>query len=150
VTAAQLQEFLAHNIATTTSPTQLLHTTPHGPYPHNCRAMVGFVTAFPDCCKIDCFCLEWGLKDCPDFGSDWWCEGSCFCCFENCGMKELMETQICCLGPCSKPELKTTFSFPVLLSTLLLLLMRSLSTGHARHQFLLPQIRLQGLPQSLH
>jgi hypothetical protein len=75
--------------------------------------MVGFVTSFPEFCKIDCFCLEWSLKDCPDLAKDWWCEDSCLCCFNNCGMKELMETQILCLGPCSKPELKTTFSFPV-------------------------------------
>ena len=75
--------------------------------------MVGFVSTFPDCCKIDCLCLECGFRNLPDFSNDWWCEGSCLCCFNFCGLKELAETQILCLGPCKKIEFKTTTSFPV-------------------------------------
>lgn len=77
--------------------------------------MVGFVTAFPDFCKIDCLCVECALRNIPDIKNDWLCEGVCFCFFNNCGLKELMETQICCLGPCSKPEIKITKTFPVYL-----------------------------------
>lgn len=75
--------------------------------------MVGFITSFPDLCKIDCLCLECGIRNLPNLSNEWWCEDSCLCCFNNCGLNELLNTQILCLGPCSKVEFNTTTKFPV-------------------------------------
>jgi hypothetical protein len=73
------------------------------------------VTSVPDVCNIKCFCYKCGLKNFPNLMSEWWCEGLCCCFFNNCGLNELMDTQICCLGPCklTAPALNTTFGIPV-------------------------------------
>lgn len=74
-----------------------------------------FVSKFPDVFNIKCLCFSCGCQDIPDPFKNWLCEGYCCCLFNNCGLNELLITQILCLGPCTIPEsfFATTTTFPV-------------------------------------
>ena len=76
---------------------------------------VSIITAFPQVCNYKCLCYQCGCQPMPDLANDWWSEGFCICIYSNCGLKEFMTTQYCCLGPCelTSPSFKTTTSFPV-------------------------------------
>ena len=75
------------------------------------------VTTIPDMCNVQCFCYKAGLKNFPNIQSEWWCEGLCCCFFSNCGLNELLECQICPLGPCklTSPALNITTAIPACL-----------------------------------
>eukprot|EP01038_Epipyxis_sp_PR26KG_P004186 gene4186-5957_t len=80
-----------------------------------------FITTFPDACNVKLLCYSCGCQNFPAL-NDWLCEGVCCCLFNSFGLKELFETQICCLGPCSSPTFVTNFgipSSPTLLMTIL-------------------------------
>jgi hypothetical protein len=72
------------------------------------------VTSFPDICNVKCCCHKCGLQDFPNLKTDWWCDSVCFCVFNQCGLKELTDCQICPLGPCklTAPAFKLTTAIP--------------------------------------
>lgn len=82
---------------------------------------VSVITAFPEMCNWHCLCYKCGLQDMPNLKSDWWCDSLCCCAFQQCGLKEFVDTQYCCLGPCklTSPAFKLTTSFPVRMIVLL-------------------------------
>lgn len=76
---------------------------------------VGFsyTLKLPEALNIRLLCFKCGLQDCPNPKTSWLCEDMCCCLFSNCGFNECAETQILCIGPCSKPAVNITTTIPV-------------------------------------
>mmetsp|Transcript_2607 Transcript_2607/g.3933 ORF Transcript_2607/g.3933 Transcript_2607/m.3933 type:complete len:213 (+) Transcript_2607:54-692(+) len=72
------------------------------------------ITKLPDAINIHLLCYKCGLKDFPNFKSDWLCEGVCCCIFNNCGLNECLQCQLCCLdiGKLTSPSFKLNTSVP--------------------------------------
>lgn len=80
-----------------------------------------YILKLPEALNIRLLCFKCGLQDCPDPKTSWLCEDMCCCLFSNCGFNECAETQILCVGPCSKPAINITTSVPVRVYTIVYL-----------------------------
>ena len=76
------------------------------------------ISTFPELCAMKLCCFRCNPTSTPDLTADWLCTNHCLCCYHHFGFKELLDTQICCLGPCtcsgsSKRSITLTTSIPV-------------------------------------
>lgn len=69
------------------------------------------IGTIPEAINIACLCYKCGLQgiDMKSLVSH-----RCLCFYENCGVGDLMTTQLCCIGPCNlnSPSLNTTTAIP--------------------------------------